>query len=166
MLFCLTIHPVVQRLESDFKVFYLDDGSLGGPVDEVARDVRMFEKEPSKLSFVLNHQKSEAIGLSAELTQPNSPFKDFKLTLPKDAVLLGSPIGDINSIDAAVREKVEALKFMGQLLSHFGKQDALLLLQHAFSIPKILHVLRTTPAFSHPSCRPLTVSCAAPWHLS
>ena len=31
LLFCLTIHNMVQRLCSDLNLFYLDDGILGGP---------------------------------------------------------------------------------------------------------------------------------------
>lgn len=104
-----------------FKVFYLDDGSLGSLFDKVASDVRLFEEEASKLGLVLNHQKSEVISLSAELTQPNLPFKNFKRIFPKDGVLLGSPIGDTDSIDAAVREKVEVHKVMRQRLHHFAK---------------------------------------------
>ena len=30
LLFCLVIHPLVLRLKSEFKVFYLDDGTIGG----------------------------------------------------------------------------------------------------------------------------------------
>ena len=30
LLFCLTIHPMVQQLKSRFKVFYMDDSTLGG----------------------------------------------------------------------------------------------------------------------------------------
>ena len=32
LLFCLTVQPLVLKLKSEFKVFYLDDGTLGGPV--------------------------------------------------------------------------------------------------------------------------------------
>ena len=37
-LFCLTIHPMVKSVESEFRIFYLDDGTLGGHVSEVLRD--------------------------------------------------------------------------------------------------------------------------------
>ena len=30
LLFCLMIHPMILQLRSEFRVFYLDDGSLGG----------------------------------------------------------------------------------------------------------------------------------------
>ena len=31
LLFCLTIHPLITPLKSEFKVFYLDDGTIRGP---------------------------------------------------------------------------------------------------------------------------------------
>ena len=30
LLFCLTIHPLVSKLKSEFCVWYLDDGTVGG----------------------------------------------------------------------------------------------------------------------------------------
>ena len=39
LLFCLTIHPLVSQLRSEFKVFYLDDGTLRGSVESVLRDL-------------------------------------------------------------------------------------------------------------------------------
>ena len=42
--FCLTIHPLVSRLKSSFAVFYLDDGTLGGPLQEVLSDLRLVEE--------------------------------------------------------------------------------------------------------------------------
>ena len=30
LLFCLAIHPLVERLKSTFKVFYMDDATIGG----------------------------------------------------------------------------------------------------------------------------------------
>ena len=59
---------------------------------------------------------------------------------PKEAVLLGSPIGESTSIDAAIASRVEALnsKIMGHSLPHFQMHDALILLRHSFAIPKML----------------------------
>ena len=60
-LFCLTIHPMVKSSESEFRIFYLDDGSLGGHVSEVLWDLRLIEEEAAKLGLMLNHHKSELI---------------------------------------------------------------------------------------------------------
>ena len=52
-LFCLTIHPMVKSIESEFRIFYLDDGTLG--------DLRLIEEEAAKLGLKLNCHKSELI---------------------------------------------------------------------------------------------------------
>ena len=35
LLFCLSIHPLISTLKSNFVVFYLDDSTLGGSLQEV-----------------------------------------------------------------------------------------------------------------------------------
>ena len=75
---------------------------------------------------------------------------DLHKVNPKEAVLLGSRIGESTLIDAAITSRVEALKIMGHRLPHFQKHDALMLLRHSFAIAKILYILRATPFFSSP----------------
>ena len=53
LLFCLTIQPLVLKLRSEFKVFYLDDGMLGGPVQDVLHDFRLVEEEAASLGLQL-----------------------------------------------------------------------------------------------------------------
>ena len=148
LLFCLTIHPIVSRLKSCFTVFYLDDGSLGGPVQDVLSDLRLVEEEAAKLGLQLNYSKSELI-----CDDPSSR-DEMLLEVPSlrcvscaQATLLGTPIGDITSVDDSVQEKVEVLKRMGERLTSLQSHDALTLLRHSLAIPKILYVLRTTPCF-------------------
>ena len=58
LLFCLTIHPMVLQLKSEFKVFYLDDGTLGGSLPEGLEDLRMLESSALELGLQLNRNKS------------------------------------------------------------------------------------------------------------
>ena len=39
------------------------------------------------------------------------------------------------------------LQGMGERLKYLSSQDGLLLLRHSFSIPKVLHLLRSAPTF-------------------
>ena len=64
------------------------------------------------------------------------------------ATLLGTPIGGIECIDDTIRRKTEALKLMGERLSLLQAHDALLLLRHSFSIPKILYTFDLLHAFN------------------
>ena len=43
LLFCITIQPLIQKLRSDFSVFYLDDGTIGGSRDDVQADLQLME---------------------------------------------------------------------------------------------------------------------------
>ena len=61
LLFCLTIHDMLQQVNCEFGVFYLDDGRLGGSLEDVMRDVRMVEQVAGDVGLQLNHSKSEII---------------------------------------------------------------------------------------------------------
>jgi hypothetical protein len=38
-IFSLSIHPIIERLWSHLNVWYLDDGTLGGSVESVLKDL-------------------------------------------------------------------------------------------------------------------------------
>ena len=58
LLFCLAIHDIVQEVHSAFHVFYADDGTLGGSVEEVLHDLSFVERSALDLGLHLNHDKS------------------------------------------------------------------------------------------------------------
>ena len=140
LLFCLTIHPLVLKLTSEFKVFYLDDGTLGGPFQDVLHDLRLVEEEASSLGLQLNRSKSELVCDDADLCDAMlREAPGLCVVSCSQATLLGSPVGSAECVDSAIESNFEVLS----LTSH----DALVLLRHSFAIPKILFVLRTTPCF-------------------
>ena len=51
LLFCLTTHNMVQQLRSELNLFYLDDGTLGGSLDEVLVDFQKVEQSAGKLGL-------------------------------------------------------------------------------------------------------------------
>ena len=61
LLFCLSIHQLSTQLSSHFKMFYLDDGSLGGTVNDVLHNLSIFEEIFRQLGLPLNRAKSEVI---------------------------------------------------------------------------------------------------------
>ena len=48
----------MSRLKSSFAVFYLDDGTVGGSLQEVLSDFWLVEEEAAKLGLHLNYSKS------------------------------------------------------------------------------------------------------------
>ena len=47
LLFCLSIHDLISGLSSVFRAFYLDDGTLGGPIEVLQEDLSYLERESS-----------------------------------------------------------------------------------------------------------------------
>ena len=151
LLFCLTIHPMVLQLRSDFKVFYLDDSTLGGSLPEVLEDLQLVERLAPDLGLQLNCSKTELVcdaPASREAMLHDVPGLQV---LRRDmADILGSPIGGVEHIRDAIQEKIEKLQLMGDRLRLLHSHDAILLLHHSFSIPKLLHILQTTSFFQSP----------------
>ena len=61
-----------------------------------------------------------------------------------------SPIGSADGVDSTIRVKKEALEVLGDRLQHLYAHDALCLLRHVFSLPKMLYTLHTSPCFLSP----------------
>ena len=147
LLFCLVIHQIVEKLQSELKIFHLDDGLLGESAAEVLDDIQLIQKDAAQLGLQLNLNKSELICQNPLDSSLLLSAPELIPTEPHLALFLGSPIGGRNSVDSAISMKCDTLKIMGERLPHFQKHDSLLLLRHSFSIPKILHLLRTSPCF-------------------
>ena len=148
LLFCLTIHGIVQRLRSEVHMFYLDDGTLGGSLDDILCDLQTVEHEAGELGLQLNRGKSEVIcedSNTREALLRSAP--GLRVVSHDDATLLGSPIGSMESINRIICAKTASLQVMGNRLRHLHAHDAYCLLRNAFSIPKVLYTLRTSPCF-------------------
>ena len=148
LLFCLTIHPILENLKSELTVFYLDDGTIGGAESDLLHDFTSIEKKAEELGLHLNHRKTELIGNVATAKDILSLAPEVIQISPESATLLGVPIGDALHVDNAILEKVYKLKILSNRLSCLFKQDVLLLIRSALAIPKTLYLLRTAPCFS------------------
>ena len=149
LLFCLTIHQLTTQLLSDLKVFYLDDGTLGGVRDDVLHDLKTVEINAGQLGLELNKQKSEIICQDPDTLRAFlSAAPGFQVTSPEHATLLGSPLS--SSFDDCLLEKVKALKVLEDRIHHFHLQDALVLLRFSLAAPRLIYLLRTSPCFDCP----------------
>jgi hypothetical protein len=61
---------MISCLTSTFKAFYLDDGTLGGPVEDVLRDLRFLIEASKDLGLNLNTRKSEIISDDESAVSP------------------------------------------------------------------------------------------------
>ena len=152
LLFCLTLHRHSQHLVSPLVVLYLDDVTLGGHHTEICQDLRTITKLEEDLGLALNCLKSEII--TSNPTVSNSLLTHLpqaQVVDPANATLLGSPLGNLNCISDAITEKIQTLRRVGKRLEFLSAHDALLLLIHSFSMPKLMYLLRTAPCFKSPS---------------
>ena len=87
----------------------------------------------------LNNQKSEII-CNDPVTRGTVlvALPGARVVDPSKACLLGSPIGDEESVSAALKVKLASLEVLGGRLEHITAHDAILLLRNSFSIPKLL----------------------------
>ena len=142
LLFCLTIHKLTSQLGSEFCLFYLDDGTLGGDAEQALQDLHLVEQGAKELGLSLNHAKSEVISEDAEaIDLLLTAALKLQVTNPDFATLLGSPLGSIDSVNKSIRNKVECLRTLGNRLKHLHTQDSLLLLRHSLVIPRLSYIL-------------------------
>ena len=127
-------------------MFYLDDGTLGGCLKDIVEDLHGLEGTANALGLHFNQSKSEIICTDIDTRQS---MLSFFLALhpvdPPNATLLGSPIGNIHSIDSAITTKIESLKMLGNRLQLLHAHDALCLPRNAFTLPKVLYLICAAP---------------------
>ena len=107
LLFCLVIHQIVEKLQSELKIFYLDDSLLGGTTAEVLDDIQLIQKDAAQLGLPLNLNKSELIchnPLDSPLLLSAPELIPIE---PHLALFLGSPVGGRYSVDSAISMKCE-----------------------------------------------------------
>ena len=109
----------------------------------------MVERTAEDLGHQLNRGKSEVIAHDSCSLEPLLAIApELTVTSPKQAILLGLPLGNAESVSRSIGEKTEQLEVMGDRLQHLHAHDAILLLCHALAIPKLLYTLSTSPCYA------------------
>ena len=151
LLFCLGIHRLCSSLLSELAVFYLDDGTIGGSVEELTRDLDVVAQMGAEVGLQLNNEKTEILSSDSTTVSFIQPLLPGSAVIdPSRATLLGSPIGGSSSISAVLESKSKMLRRMSDRLQFLPTHDAYLLLRHCFALPKLLYVLRSAPCFTSP----------------
>ena len=110
---------MTQSLTSEIKVFYLDNGTLGGQLNDVLSDLEVVVRQAEELGLRLNREKCELIGVDDDtLKKSLSMAPGLRIVDPEFATLLDSPIGDVKGIEEVIEIKTEALRDMGRWLQH------------------------------------------------
>ena len=144
--FCLAIHKILADMQSKLVMAYLDDMILAGDVSVAAEDFLRLEVEANKIGLSLNRKKCEVIGHSS---YTRSIFANHGIILQEtditNATLLGAPLTEGIALEEALVKKVDELNTMSGRLNLLPAHDALYMLQHVVSTPKLMYLLRTAP---------------------
>ena len=134
--------------KSEFRVFDLDNGTVGGSLQDVLWDLDLVERMAPDLGLQLNRSKSELICNDQSISEAMF-LEALRLhLLSRDvADILGSPVGNVEHISDVIQGKIQQLWLLGDRLRLLHSHDAILHLHHSFSIPKILYILCTAPCF-------------------
>ncbi|XP_049875922.1 uncharacterized protein LOC126373729 [Pectinophora gossypiella] len=153
LLFSLAIHPVVSDLKSPLNVWYLDDGTIGGSPETVARDMRSLFSALRVMGLEVNTAKCELYGCGVESTASRSLFGELipglRFTDKSNLNLLGAPIF-AEAVGPELRAKTDALSSLAEHLKSLPAHVALTLLRNCFAMPKLTYTIRTAPTWIYP----------------
>jgi hypothetical protein len=149
LLFSLVLHPLALKIEVDFPdldlcVWYLDDGTIIGSVDDVHKVFELIRRDGPTLGLHLNVKKNE-------IWWPNranpDPFPaDVDRVDNAGVKLLGAPIGTKAFTTDFVQKKLDALDAVCKTLREVNDaQVEFALFRGCLSYNKINHLLRTCP---------------------
>jgi hypothetical protein len=143
------LHPLALKIEAEFPnldlcVWYLDDGTIIGSVEDVHKVFELIQKDGPALGLHLNVKKNE-------IWWPNRASSD---PFPADVdrvdnagvKLLGAPIGTKAFTTDFVQKKLDALDAVCKLLREVNDaQVEFALFRGCLAYNKINHLLRTCP---------------------
>jgi hypothetical protein len=149
LLFCNTIHPLLESLKSELTIGYLDDMTLAGDQTTVAEDVQHIMTEGARMGLLLNVSKCEII--THKQTVIMDPLLSSFLRVDLDnACLLGSPLSTGQALDIEWGERCKDMERAAHRLNDVGAQNALILLRASFGAPRVQHLLRSSLSWDHP----------------
>ncbi|KAJ2937326.1 hypothetical protein O0L34_g17637 [Tuta absoluta] len=153
LLFSLAIQNVITTLDSPLNVWYLDDGTIGGSPDVVARDLQRLFPALKTMGLEVNSAKCEFYACRPDSTDAGDVFRELmpglRIMAKADLYLLGAPIF-AEAVSADLQTKTSALSSLAKHLEHLSAHVSLILLRSCFSMPKITYTIRTAPTWLFP----------------
>ena len=147
--FAMALHPLIQQIHNDvpgllINSWYLDDGVLCGPYDDLMKTLDIIESAGPPCGLSLNRSKCLLI-TPADTSIPNPP-SDIPIT-GEGFSLLGAPIGPPSFCNQYVMNKVNKVSEISSSLSSLQDlQMAVTFLRSSWSFSKMSYLIRTTPS--------------------
>ncbi|GAU97086.1 hypothetical protein RvY_08441 [Ramazzottius varieornatus] len=153
LLFCLATRSLSKSLTSPFNLWYLDDATLGGTLEQVSADLQTVISAGAALGLQLNMSKCEVFAFGETVRERTPAIAKMKVQCPgillpesHSLTLLGAPLFP-EAIPKVLDGKTALAELMTLRLEKISSHQALFLLKSCLSIPKLLYVLRCSPAY-------------------
>ena len=149
--FCLTIKELMESMQSELVLGYLDDITLGGDARTCLSDFLHLEEAAKRLGLEMNRSKCEVVG---HTNKTRSLFVTHNVVLPETSkstvVLLGAPLSAGDHLDVMLHEKKQELSLLTKRLELMPAHDSLFLLRNVLTAPRLMYLLRTAPCSDSP----------------
>ena len=131
------------------------DGTVGDKWRIVLNDLIALRTASEEISLQFEVSKCELIILDQQqkdtiVNSFQAHFPNIKIIHPENAELLGTSLGE-NAFEDIIKKKHDKLITLCETLSTLDNHVALFLLQNCLGIPKLQHILRSTPCFQQPA---------------
>ena len=151
VLFTLAVDEIARGVRSRLNIWYMDDSTIGGPVESVCEYHRGIIPMLSHIGLEVNPTKSEVSSVSWDNFQSvllaiESAIQGVTVTEREDLGILGAPI-DINGYRTGVRKAVERLSKISSWLESIEANPAFFLFLNCLSMPHLLLKLRSSPCY-------------------
>ena len=149
--FALALDPVIRTMQSPLNVWYLDDGTIGGPAEQVAADLAVLAEVLPTIGLELNTKKCE-VAFSGPVpslplrTSLHTTLPELVETQPNELTLLGSPLTEA-ALPAATNRAAATIKRMCSRISRLDAHTGLFLLVHFTAAPRLTYLLRSAPLY-------------------
>ncbi|KAJ0183176.1 hypothetical protein K1T71_001152 [Dendrolimus kikuchii] len=153
-IFSLAIHPIIEKLNSKFNVWYLDDGTLGGDIDTLKKDIQYLIYEFDKIGLELNYSKCE-IYFSDKVPNIHNIISDFqslglnfKIVDKNSLSLLGCPVFE-ESFSTFVSNKIQNFQSKIENLKSISLHSAYYIIRYCIFTPNFIYILRCCPIWQN-----------------
>ena len=151
VLLALAVDEIAKRVRSTINIWYMDDITIGGPVESVCEDLRRIIPMISDIGLEVNPSKSEVTKISCDNLQSvllaiESALPGVTVTEREDLCILGAPI-DINDCRIGVPKAVERLSSMSSRLKSIDVHPAFIHLRNCLSMQRLPFKLGSSPRY-------------------
>ena len=141
--FALALDPVIRTMISPLNVWYLDDGTIGGPAELVAADLAALAAALPGIGLELNTKKCEVVFAGPApppqiLATLRATLPQLQETQPSDLSLLGSPLTDV-ALPTATTRAAATIDRMCARIRRLDAHTGLYLLAHYTAAPRLTY---------------------------